>query len=251
MDIKELLEKVQTGELSTENAYEQLKTLPFEDVGGFACLDNHRKIRTGFPEVVFCQSKPVDRCAEIFKHLYSANGMVLGTRASKEHYEAVKAVIPSAKYLEDARCITVGEPEKFVGKIAVCTAGTTDIPVAEEAAVTAHMCGAVVERFYDVGVAGIHRLLSKVERIREANVVVAVAGMEGALASVIGGLVDVPVIAVPTSIGYGANFGGVSALLAMINSCAAGTSVVNIDNGFGAGYSAAQINSLAVNGGKS
>lgn len=251
MDIKELLEKVQTGELSTENAYEQLKTLPFEDVGGFACLDNHRKIRTGFPEVVFCQSKPVDRCAEIFKHLYSANGMVLGTRATKEHYEAVKAVIPSAKYLEDARCITVGEPEKFVGKIAVCTAGTTDIPVAEEAAVTAYMCGAVVERFYDVGVAGIHRLLSKVERIREANVVVAVAGMEGALASVIGGLVDVPVIAVPTSIGYGANFGGVSALLAMINSCAAGTSVVNIDNGFGAGFSAAQINSLAVNGGKS
>lgn len=250
MDVKELLDRVKSGELGTDEAYEQLKTLPFEDVGGFACLDNHRKIRTGFPEVVFCQSKPVDRCTEIFRHLYSANGLVLGTRASREQYEAIKAVIPSAEYHTDARCITVGKPEKVVGKVAICTAGTTDIPVAEEAAVTAYMCGADVDRFYDVGVAGIHRLLNKVERIRSANAVVAVAGMEGALASVIGGLVDVPVIAVPTSIGYGANFGGVSALLAMINSCAAGTSVVNIDNGFGAGYSAAQINSLIVNGGK-
>lgn len=250
MDIRELLEAVSSGELSTDRAYEKLKTLPFEEIGGFACLDNHRKIRTGFPEVVFCQNKPIDRCAEIFKHLYSANGLVLGTRASLEQYKAIKAEIPTAVYHGDACCITVGEPEKCVGRIAICTAGTTDIPVAEEAAVTAFMCGANVDRYYDVGVSGIHRLLSKVEKIREANAVVAVAGMEGALASVIGGLVDVPVVAVPTSIGYGANFGGVSALLAMINSCAAGTSVVNIDNGFGAGYSAAQINSLVVNGGK-
>lgn len=245
MDLHDLLEGVSNGDISTEEAYEKLKTLPFENVGGYACLDNHRKIRTGFPEVVFCQSKPVDRCAEIFKHLYEANGLVLGTRATIEHYEAVKAVLPDAIYHKDARCITVGEPKEHIGRVAICTAGTTDIPVAEEAAVTAYMCGANVERYYDIGVAGIHRLLSRVEDIRKANAVVAVAGMEGALATVIGGLVDVPVVAVPTSIGYGANFGGVSALLAMINSCSAGTSVVNIDNGFSAGYSAAQINSLA------
>lgn len=250
MDLKNILSEVANGTMTTEAAFEELKTLPFEEVGGFACLDNHRKIRTGFPEVVFCQSKPVDRCAEIFKHLYESNGMVLGTRATYEQYEAVKAIIPEAVFHEDARCITVGEPEKHEGRIAVCTAGTTDIPVAEEAAVTAYMCGAQVDRFYDIGVAGLHRLLNKVDDIRKANAIVAVAGMEGALATVIGGLVDVPVIAVPTSIGYGANFGGLSALLAMVNSCAAGTSVVNIDNGFSAGYSAAQINSLAVSGGK-
>ena len=220
----------------------------FEEVGNYACLDLDRKKRTGFPEVVFCQSKPIDRCVEIFKTLYSANGLVLGTRASLEQYEAVKAAIPEAVWHADARCITIGEPEKTVGRVAVCTAGTTDIPVAEEAAITAWMCGANVDRFYDVGVAGIHRLFSKLEDIRKANAVVAVAGMEGALCTVIGGQVSVPVIAVPTSVGYGANFGGISALLAMINSCAAGTSVVNIDNGFGAGYSAAQINNLAVGG---
>ena len=244
---KDLLEKVADGEISVEAAYEKLKTLTYENLG-YACLDNHRKIRTGFPEVVFCQSKRVDHTAEIFSKLYSANGLVLGTRASKEQFDAVKAVLPEAVFHEAARCITVGEPEKTSGLVAVCTAGTTDIPVAEEVAVTAYMCGANVERFYDVGVAGLHRLLSRVNDIRSANAVVAVAGMEGALASVVGGLVNVPVIAVPTSIGYGANFKGVSALLAMLNSCAAGTSVVNIDNGFGAGYTAAQINSMAVGG---
>lgn len=249
MDLQNLLEGVAAGTVSTSDAYEQLKTLPFEEVGGYACLDNHRKIRTGFPEVVFCQSKRTEHVVEIFQRLYAANGLVLGTRASVEQYEAVKAVLPEAVYHEQARCITVGEPETTCGRIAVCTAGTTDIPVAEEAAVTAFMCGAEIDCYYDVGVAGIHRLLSKVNDIRKANVVIAVAGMEGALASVIGGLVDVPVVAVPTSIGYGANFGGVSALLAMLNSCAAGTSVVNIDNGFGAGYMAAQINSM-VQGGK-
>ncbi len=220
----------------------------FEEVGNYACLDLDRKKRTGFPEVVFCQGKPIDRCVEIFKTLYGANGLVLGTRASAEQYNAVKAAIPEAVWHEDARCITIGKPEKTIGRVAVCTAGTTDIPVAEEAAITAWMCGANVDKFYDVGVAGLHRLLSKLEDIRKANAVVAVAGMEGALCTVIGGQVSVPVIAVPTSVGYGANFGGVSALLAMINSCAAGTSVVNIDNGFSAGYSAAQINKLAVGG---
>ncbi len=220
----------------------------FENVGDFACLDLERKKRTGFPEVVFCQGKPVDQAVAIFKKLYEANGLVLGTRASLEQYKAVKLEIPEAVWHDDARCITIGEPKETLGRVAVCTAGTTDIPVAEEAAVTAYMCGAKVDKFYDVGVAGIHRLLSKIDDIRKANAIVAVAGMEGALCTVIGGLVDVPVIAVPTSVGYGANFGGVSALLAMINSCAAGTTVVNIDNGFGAGYSAAQINRMTVGG---
>ena len=248
MDLKQLLENVSEGTVSPEDALEHLKTLPYENVGDYACIDNHRKIRTGFPEVVFCQSKKIDQVPEIFKRLYEANGLVLGTRASLEQYKAVKALLPDAIWHEDARCITVGVPEFIKGRIAVCTAGTTDIPVAEEAAITAYMCGAQVDRYYDIGVAGIHRLLSRVSDIRKANAVVAVAGMEGALASVIGGLVSVPVVAVPTSVGYGANFGGVSALLAMLNSCAAGTSVVNIDNGIGAGYMAAQINSMATGG---
>ena len=220
----------------------------YENVGDFACLDLERKKRTGFPEVVFCQGKPIDQTVAIFEKLYEVNGLVLGTRASLEQYKAVKLRISEAVWHDDARCITIGEPETTLGSVAVCTAGTTDIPVAEEAAVTAYMCGAKVEKYYDVGVAGIHRLLSKIDDIRKANAVVAVAGMEGALCTVIGGLVDVPVIAVPTSVGYGANFGGVSALLAMINSCAAGTTVVNIDNGFGAGYSAAQINRMTEGG---
>ncbi len=243
MDIKTLLDDVANGKISTEDAFEQLKTLPFEDMG-YACLDHHRKIRTGFPEVVFCQSKLPEQVADIFEHLYKMNGIVLGTRASKEQYECVLKKVPNALYHEQARCITVGKPENATGLVAICTGGTTDIPVAEEAAITAEMCGAETIRIYDVGVAGLHRILARVNDLRRANVVVACAGMEGALASVVGGLVDVPVIAVPTSIGYGANFGGVSALLAMLNSCSAGTSVVNIDNGFGAGYIAAQINSL-------
>lgn len=244
MELNALLEAVAAGEMQPQEAYEQLKILPYEEVGGYACLDHHRTIRTGFPEVVFCQSKVPSQCAEIFKQLYGQSGLVLGTRASKEQYEAVKALLPEAVYHEQAKCITVGEPKETVGNVAICTAGTTDIPVAEEAAVTAYMCGAEVHRYYDVGVSGIHRLLSKAEDIRKANCVVAIAGMEGALASVIGGLVEAPVVAVPTSIGYGANFGGISALLAMLNSCAAGTSVVNIDNGFGAGYMAAKINAM-------
>ena len=238
-----MLEKVAAGEISTDSAYEQLKTLPAEEMG-FAVVDNHRQLRTGFPEVVFCQSKKPEQAAQIFKKIYEANNLVLGTRATVEHYEAVKAVIPEAEWHEDARCITIGKPEKVFGNVAICTAGTTDIPVAEEAAITAYMCGADVHRYYDIGVSGIHRLLNRIEDIRKANAIVTIAGMEGALASVVSGLVSSPVVAVPTSIGYGANFGGLSALLAMLNSCAAGTSVVNIDNGFGAGYLAAQINRI-------
>ena len=250
MDLKDLLQSVSEGKTDVDSAYEKLKILPFEDIDGYACIDHHRRIRTGFPEVVFCQGKKTEHVAEIMKRLYEEEGLVLGTRATHEQYEAVKEKIPEAVYHDEAGCITIGKPEKNTGKISVCSAGTTDIPVAEEAAVTAYMCGANVERFYDIGVAGIHRLLDKVTSLRSSNAIVAVAGMEGALASVIGGLVDVPVIAVPTSVGYGANFGGVSALLSMLNSCAAGISVVNIDNGFGAGYDAAQINRMASGGEK-
>ena len=221
---------------------------------GFADLDTGRKERTGFAEVVFCQGKEDAFLRDIFARLYGANGEVMGTRATPAQYEAVRSVLPGAKYDAVSRLITVRkevapEPDAgLIGNIAVCTAGTADIAVAEEAAQTAEFFGSRVSRIYDVGVSGIHRLLSRTEELRRANVVVAVAGMEGALASVVGGLVSVPVIAVPTSVGYGANLGGLSALLTMINSCANGVSVVNIDNGYGAGYIATQINRLAVTG---
>ncbi|MBP5407299.1 nickel pincer cofactor biosynthesis protein LarB [bacterium] len=215
----------------------------------FAELDLDRKKRTGFPEVVFCQGKKDEFLKDIFTKLYAANGEVLGTRATKEQFEIVKSVLENAEYNEISKIITVRkERKKLVGSIAVCTAGTADIPVAEEAAQSAEFFGSFVERIYDVGVSGIHRLLSKTELLQKANCIVAVAGMEGALASVIGGLVAVPVIAVPTSVGYGASFEGLSALLTMINSCANGISVVNIDNGYGAGYIASQINFLAERG---
>lgn len=244
MDINQLLNAVRDGTTSVEKAAAQLKNLPYEDLG-FAKLDHHRSLRSGFPEVIFCQGKTKEQVVTIFEHFIKADAKVLATRASKEQYEAVHAAVPNAVYLEVPRLITYQLDDiAKIGKVAVCTAGTSDIPVAEEAACVAEFFGAEVERFYDVGVAGIHRLLAAVPKIREANVVIAIAGMEGALASVIGGLVDKPVIAVPTSVGYGANFGGVSALLTMLNSCAEGISVVNIDNGFGAGYLAAQINRL-------
>ncbi len=244
MDISQLLNAVKEGSVSVEEAQAQLKQLPYEDVG-FAKLDHHRSLRSGFPEVIFCQGKTCEQVSLIFERFVKADAKVLATRASKEQYDAVKAKFPDAVYLEVPRLITyaLDHPEK-VGRVAVCTAGTSDIPVAEEAACVAEFFGAEVERFYDVGVAGIHRLLAVAPQIREANAIVAIAGMEGALASVIGGLVDKPVIAVPTSVGYGANFKGLSALLTMLNSCAEGISVVNIDNGFGAGYLAAQINRL-------
>ena len=219
------------------------------DKMSFAELDLDRKKRTGFPEVVFCQGKKDEFLKDIFTKLYAANGEVLGTRATKEQFEIVKSVLENAEYNEISRIITVRKEKKnLIGNIAVCTAGTADIPVAEEAAQSAEFFGCFVERIYDVGVSGIHRLLSKTELLQKANCIVAVAGMEGALASVIGGLVAVPVIAVPTSVGYGASFEGLSALLTMINSCANGISVVNIDNGFGAAYIASQINFLAERG---
>ena len=214
----------------------------------YACLDLERKERTGFPEVIFCQGKDPSKIASLFKEIYENEGLVLGTRASEENYKEVKKVLKEAKFHKEASIITVGEPESKIGKVAICSAGSTDIPVSEEAAVTAEMCGANVERFYDVGISGIHRLLNRIEEIKKANVIVAAAGMEGALPSVIAGLVSVPVIALPTSVGYGTSFNGVTALLAMLNSCAPGITVVNIDNGFGAGYSAAKINSLAEKG---
>lgn len=214
---------------------------------GFTKLDTGRKERTGFCEVVFCQGKRNEFLKDIFSRLFEANGEVLGTRATQEQFELVKEILPQATYDSVSRIIKVqGEKKKLIGNIAVCTAGTADIPVAEESAQTAEFFGSYVERIFDVGVSGIHRMLSQTEKLEKANVVVAVAGMEGALASVVGGLVSVPVIAVPTSVGYGANLGGISALLTMINSCANGISVVNIDNGYGAGYIATQINRLAI-----
>lgn len=217
---------------------------------GFAKLDTDRVRRTGFYETVFCQGKEDAFLKEIFLKLYKLQGQVLGTRASRHQYEIVASVLKEAKYdevsgiISAGACSTDGQKEG-IGNIAVCTAGTADIKVAEEAARCADYWGGKVTRIYDVGVTGIHRLLSKTEELNKANVVIAIAGMEGALASVIGGLVKVPVIAVPTSVGYGANLGGLSALLTMINSCANGISVVNIDNGYGAAYIATQINRLA------
>jgi NCAIR mutase (PurE)-related protein len=245
MDIQKLLEQVRNGEMEIAQAEAVLKKLPYEELG-FAKLDHHRKARSGFEEVIFCQGKQTPHLVEIFKHFYDQDSNVLGTRASREQYEAVKEVLPMVRYDEMSRVLSIYNKEReLTGCVAVCTGGTSDIPVAEEAAQTAEFFGAKVKRIYDVGVAGIHRLLSKVEVIEDANCIVAVAGMEGALAGVVAGLVDKPVIAVPTSVGYGANFGGLSALLTMLNSCAEGIAVVNIDNGFGAGYMATQINRLA------
>ncbi len=243
--LSDILSRVADGSLPPEEAEKMLQPygmVSMED----AVVDTGRQTRTGFPEVVFCEGKTTDQCARIFSAIAEKNSMVLGTRAVPEQFEAVRAAAPAAVWHEKARCITIGGPAEHHGVVSICTAGTTDIPVAEEAAVTAEMCGAEVQRIYDVGVSGLHRLLSRADDLRRSNAIVAVAGMEGALASVISGLVAVPVIAVPTSVGYGANFGGLSALLAMLNSCAAGTTVVNIDNGFGGGYAAAQINWMGV-----
>ena len=216
----------------------------------FANLDFDRKNRTGFPEVIFCQGKMDDFLVDIYKKMYERDGEVFGTRASEHQYDIVKAVLPQVTYDKVSRIlkITSDKEQKLIGNVAVVTAGTDDIPVAEEAAQTIEYFGSKATRVFDVGVSGIHRLLANVDTLNEANCVVAVAGMEGALASVLGGLVKVPVIAVPTSVGYGANMGGISALLTMINSCANGISVVNIDNGYGAGYIATQINRLASQG---
>lgn len=237
MDIKYLLKSVKEKKMTIEEAYSKLKNLPYEDIG-FAKVDHHRHLRKGFPEVIYCEGKTPEQIAKIAKRI-SKNGQdVLATRADRKAFSAVKKALRGAKYHQTARIITVkmGNRE-FHSRgvpIAIITAGTADLPVAEEAAVTSEFLGNKVERIYDVGVAGIHRLLKNMPKIKKAKVVIVVAGMEGALPSVIGGLIDKPIIAVPTSIGYGASFKGLSALLTMMNSCAPGIAVVNIDNGFGA-----------------
>ncbi len=248
MDSKTVLERVRTGAMSVAEAEHYFNRKPYEEMG-FAKVDTYREIRSGFPEVIYCANKPDAFLQKIYQRIFAEQGEVMGTRANEHQYELVRSVLPNIAYDPIARVLKQEKPDKKRhGLVAVCTAGTADIPVAEEAAQTAEFFGSRVERFYDVGVSGIHRLLDKAERIREANCVIAVAGMEGALASVIGGLVRNPVIAVPTSVGYGASFHGVSALLTMINSCANCVSVVNIDNGYGAGYIATQINRLALSG---
>ncbi len=251
MDVREILEKVKDGTLSVSAAEAELKNSGISDGFvdmGYARLDSDRKNRTGFAEVVYCAGKTPEQLCGIYSRLYQSDKKAFGTRASQAQADAVKQIIPCAQYDPLSRILWCDETpaEKKIGKIVVCTAGTSDIPVAEEAARTAEYFGSFVQRLYDVGVSGIHRLLSNMDVFRGANAVIAAAGMEGALASVIGGLVSVPVIAVPTSVGYGASFNGLSALLTMINSCSNGISVVNIDNGFGAAYIATQINRLAV-----
>lgn len=244
MEAREVLKRFKEGEISLEAAERYFRKQPFEEMD-YAKLDTHREIRSGFPEVIYCSGKADVHFVRIFRKLYEENGEVLGTRASQHQYELVKTEFPETVYDDISHIIKIEKTDKKkIGKIAVCTAGTADIPVAEEAAQVAEYFGTKVERIYDVGVSGIHRLFSKLDMIQDANCVVAVAGMEGALASVLGGLVDKPVIAVPTSVGYGASMHGLSALLTMINSCANGVAVVNIDNGYGAGYIAAQINRM-------
>jgi len=249
MDIKylrDLLEQVKSGRMSLDDAIDELKRLPFEDLG-YAKIDHHRSIRKGVPEVIFCQGKGIEQIQGIVKTMSGDHYNILATRASREVFEGIQKVTGKCQYYEKARIVVVKpRPIEKVGSIAVVSAGTSDIPVAEEAAVTAEVLGNRVTRIYDVGVAGIHRLLDAREDLFQANVAVVVAGMEGALASVVGGLVPCPVIGVPTSVGYGASFGGIASLLTMLNSCASGVSVVNIDNGFGAGYQASLINRIAV-----
>ncbi len=242
--LHDLLSRVRSGVLDIEQALDALKTLPFEDLG-FARIDHHRALRKGFPEVIFGQGKTVRQIIEIAQRLVSGGQTALITRIDESQAQEVRAVLPDLRYYPDGRLAALGEPPTppaGQGTILVVSAGTADLSVAEEAAVTAELMGNRVERLYDVGVAGIHRLLNDLELLRAAAVLIVVAGMEGALPSVIAGLVDRPVIAVPTSVGYGASFNGLAALLAMLNSCATGITVVNIDNGFGAAASATLMN---------
>ncbi|RJQ30431.1 MAG: nickel pincer cofactor biosynthesis protein LarB [Peptococcaceae bacterium] len=243
--LRRLLEEVRSGGVSVGDALERLKTLPYETLG-FARVDHHRALRKGFPEVVFCQGKTVEQVVAIVKTLAGSGQTVLATRAGRSVYKAVRSEFAGAEYSEPGRVLVVrnGDLLPSKGNVLVMTAGTADLPVAEEAAVTAEVMGNKVERLYDVGVAGIHRLLGHLETLRRAHVVIVAAGMEGALPGVVGGLTDRPVIAVPTSVGYGASFGGLAALLGMLNSCASGVGVVNIDNGFGAGALASAITGL-------
>ena len=243
--IRKLLEQVRQGKLSPDEAVERLRHMPFEDLG-FAKLDHHRALRAGMPEVIFAEGKSGAQVAELFSRLAKHGGNILATRANRKQFAAVRKKLRGVKYRDAARAIVLHRDHKIVGQgtIAVVSAGTSDIPVADEALVTAEIMGNEVEHLYDVGVAGIHRLLANRGTLARASVVIVCAGMEGALPSVVGGLVGVPVIAVPTSVGYGAAFKGLAALLGMMNSCASNVSVVNIDNGFGAGYVASLINRL-------
>ncbi len=248
--IRQLLERLVAGQLTTEEVLGKIQKHTFEDLG-FAKVDHHRRIRNGYPEVIYGEGKTAGQVAEIFACLAANNPNVLCTRASTAAADAVRSRVPEARYHEHCRLVELRrDPAEPVGCVAVAAAGTSDLPVAEEAAISLEVFGSRVERLYDVGVAGIHRLFAHLDAFRRANCVVAVAGMEGALPSVLAGLVDVPVLAVPTSVGYGASFGGITTLLAMLCSCASGISVVNIDNGFGAAYQADMINKLAARGRK-
>jgi pyridinium-3,5-biscarboxylic acid mononucleotide synthase len=243
--LRKLLQDVRKGSVSPDDAVARLRHMPFEDMG-FAKIDHHRRVRSGMPEVIFSQGKTADQVAKIFKRMAAQGGNVLATKASQEHFRAVRKIVRKAEYHDLARAVTLTQDETTYGKgaVVVISAGTSDIPVAEEALVTAEIMGNEVAHLYDVGVAGIHRLLAGKDLLDRARVIIVCAGMEGALPSVVGGLARVPVIAVPTSVGYGASFHGLAALLGMLNSCASNVSVVNIDNGFGAGYVASMINRL-------
>lgn len=243
--LRKLFQQIKKGEVSPDEAVARMRHMPFEDLG-FAKVDHHRRIRAGMPEVIFSRGKTPHQVAQIFRKLAQHGGNVLATKATADHFAAVKKLVRKAEFRELAQAIVLKQDSATYGKgtVVVVSAGTSDIPVAEEAVVTAEVMGNEVSHLYDVGVAGIHRLLSNRNVIDEARVVIVCAGMEGALPSVVGGLVRVPVIAVPTSIGYGASFNGLAALLGMLNSCASNVTVVNIDNGFGAGYVASMINRL-------
>jgi len=243
--IKKILNSVKEGKVDVDTAMEELKNLPYSDLG-YAKVDHHRTLRRGYPEVIFCAGKTSQQIQGIVKNMLPHGNNILGTRASLENFEAVKNICPSAEYNELGRTISIKQASLELTKtyIAIITAGTSDIPVAEEAAVTCENFGNKTERLFDVGIAGIHRLYDKIEILRNAKVLIVIAGMEGALPSVVGGLVDKPVIAVPTSVGYGAAFDGLAALLGMLTSCTSGIGVVNIDNGFGAAYLASMINKL-------
>jgi NCAIR mutase (PurE)-related protein len=247
-NLKAMLMQVQCGQMDLDTALHQLKKLPFEDIG-YAKLDTHRCMRNGVPEVIYCEGKTIPQIQGIVDKLSQHHCNILATRASREVFDGIRKVAADSEYHEVAR-IVVTKPRAVekVGNVAIVCAGTSDIPVGEEAAVTAEALGNHVNRIFDVGVAGLHRLLAVCDDLFKAHVAVVIAGMEGALASVVGGLVSCPVIGVPTSVGYGASFGGIAALLSMLNSCASGVSVVNIDNGFGAGYQASLINKGAVKG---
>ena len=252
MDKKTLIKQIKEGAISEEAALKILEDKGYADVGENAKIDFSRRERRGFPEAIYCASKDDDSLIEIFKAFYERGESVIGTRASRRQFEIVKEIIPDVEYSDLAQIISLDyskETDK-IGEIAIVSAGTSDLPISLEAEITARFLGAKVKAYRDVGVAGVHRLLDKTEEIKKANVIIAIAGMEAALATVLAGLVDKPIIAVPTSVGYGANLGGITALLSMINSCAEGVSVVNIDNGYGAAYQACQINRLIAKGNK-